>query len=51
MSEQDRDKEARPISGPVKGDFLAPPETGDAEEPADALPQQEEFLRPPVRGN
>jgi DNA modification methylase len=37
------------VSGAVKGDFIAPPEPVEAEERADALPEQEEFWRPPVR--
>ena len=37
------------IKGPVKGDFVPPPEMGDTDERADALPQQEEFWRPPTR--
>jgi len=36
-------------NSPQKGDFIAPPETVEADELADALPQQEEFWRPPVR--
>ncbi len=36
-------------TGPVKGDFIALPEVADADERSDALPQQEEFWRPPVR--
>jgi len=40
---------AAPPAGPVKGDFVAVPEVSDADEPADALPEQEEFWRPPVR--
>ncbi len=36
-------------TGPVKGDFIAPPEVQDQDERADALPAQEEFWRPPVR--
>jgi hypothetical protein len=36
-------------AGPVKGDFIAPPEAPDADERLDALPAQEEFWRPPVR--
>ncbi len=35
--------------GPVKGDFIAPPEIADVDERVDALPQQEEFWRPPTR--
>ncbi len=38
------------LTGPAKGEFIAPPEVdGDLDEQADALPQQEEFWRPPVR--
>jgi DNA modification methylase len=37
------------ISGPQKGDFVAPPQVADNDERSDALPQQEEFWRPPVR--
>ena len=40
-------EEAR--TGPAKGDFIAPPEVEEQEESADALPNQEEFWRPPVR--
>ena len=36
-------------AGPQKGDFIAPPELTDDDERADALPQQEEFWRPPTR--
>jgi hypothetical protein len=36
-------------TGPVKGDFIAPPELADADERADALPAQEEFWKPPTR--
>ena len=43
-----RDDEERP-AGPDKGDFIVPPEAVDADERADALPQQEEFWRPPTR--
>lgn len=37
--------------GPQKGEFVAPPEemASDAAATAEALPQQEEFWRPPVR--
>jgi site-specific DNA-methyltransferase (adenine-specific) len=31
------------------GDFIAPPNVADADERSDALPDQEEFWRPPVR--
>lgn len=33
----------------MKGDFIAPPEALDIDERTDALPQQEEFWRPPTR--
>ncbi len=36
-------------AGPAKGEFVAPPEVPDVDEPADALPEQEEFWRPPAR--
>jgi adenine-specific DNA-methyltransferase len=36
-------------AGPQKGDFVAPPEIAEVDERSDALPQQEEFWRPPVR--
>ena len=35
--------------GPQKGDFIEPPAIADADELIDALPQQEEFWRPPTR--
>lgn len=35
--------------GPLKGEFVAPPPSDDADEKADALPAQEEFWRPPTR--
>ena len=41
-------KEAQ-TTGPVKGDFIAPPEVEELDEWADALPAQEEFWRPPAR--
>ncbi len=34
---------------PEVGDFIAPPDVADADERGDALPDQEEFWRPPVR--
>jgi site-specific DNA-methyltransferase (adenine-specific) len=37
------------MSMPDKGDFIPPPDVTDVDESADALPQQEEFWRPPVR--
>ncbi len=33
----------------VRGDFIAPPEVDERDEHGDALPNQEEFWRPPVR--
>jgi len=36
-------------TGPEKGDFITSPIINDEDELADALPQQEEFWRPPVR--
>ena len=37
------------IKGPLKGEFVSPQEVVDADERTDALPQQEDFWRPPVR--
>ena len=37
------------IKGPQKGEFVPPPEITDTDEKTDALPQQEDFWRPPVR--
>ncbi len=34
---------------PRKGDFISPPEVEECDERTDALPEQEEFWRPPVR--
>lgn len=42
-------KEKNCINGPQKGEFIAPPEVVDVDELIDALPQQEEFWRPPTR--
>ena len=36
-------------AGPAKGDCIAPPDVQAQDERSDALPQQEEFWRPPVR--
>jgi DNA modification methylase len=41
--------EALAAAGPTKGDFVPPPEVPDVDEAEDALPEQEEFWRPPVR--
>ncbi len=49
MPKRNKQDQSEPTSGPVKGDFIAPPEIADVDERADALPQQEEFWRPPVR--
>ena len=40
---------ARDAAGPTKGEFVPPPEVPDVDEAADALPQEEEFWRPPAR--
>ena len=37
------------VRGPATGEFIAPPEVEEQDVRADALPQQEEFWRPPVR--
>jgi len=37
------------MAGHQEGEFIMPPEATDADERTDALPQQEEFWRPPVR--
>lgn len=37
------------VAGPEKGEFVPPPDVPDVDERADALPEQEEFWRPPVR--
>lgn len=47
MTEKDKDKET--VSGPIKGEFVSPPEVVEADEQTDALPSQEDFWRPPVR--
>lgn len=49
MSRRGEVEEAEGISGPVKGDFITPPEAADVDERADALPQEEEFWRRPAR--
>jgi len=48
MTEED-EQVSRREAGPVKGEFIAPPEVNDSDERTDALPEQEEFWRPPVR--
>ena len=47
--EPDKDESSAESIGPQKGEFIAPLEVADADEPGDALPQQEEFWRPPLR--
>jgi DNA modification methylase len=42
------DKKSEPFD-PRKGEFIMPPEVTEADERADALPEQEEFWRPPTR--
>ena len=44
-----RADELRDTSGPVKGEFVPPPDMSDREETAEALPEQEQFWRAPVR--
>jgi DNA modification methylase len=41
--------EAKDAAGPAKGEFVAPPDVPDVDEPEDALPREEEFWRPPAR--
>jgi hypothetical protein len=41
--------ELRDAAGPVRREFVPPPDLPDVDERADALPQQEEFWRAPVR--
>lgn len=41
--------EFRDASGPVKGEFVPPPDVSGTEEIEEALPEQEEFWRAPVR--
>ncbi|MCG7853343.1 MAG: hypothetical protein MIO92_12545 [Methanosarcinaceae archaeon] len=43
------DTQRQEQSGPQKGDFIEPPVIIEVDELADALPQQEEFWRPPTR--
>jgi hypothetical protein len=40
--------EVRDASGPVKGEFIPPPDVSGEEEIEEALPEQEEFWRPPA---
>jgi len=41
--------ELRDSTGPVKGEFVPPPDVSGKEEIEEALPEQEEFWRAPVR--
>lgn len=41
--------EVRDASGPMKGEFVPPPDVSSTEEIEEALPEQEEFWRAPVR--
>lgn len=49
MPKREKEEQPEAATGPVEGDFIAPPGVTDADERADALPQQEEFWRPPTR--
>jgi DNA modification methylase len=49
-SDMENDPERRKaLAGPARGDFIDPPEVAGVDEGPDALPQQEEFWRPPTR--
>ena len=41
MPKKDNEESSKPTTGPVKGDFIAPPEVEERDERADALPAQE----------
>lgn len=41
--------DGKQVTGPVKGEFVPPPDVVDLDERDDALPEQEEFWRPPAR--
>jgi len=41
--------EMRDAAGPVKGEFVPPPDISETKEIEEALPEQEEFWRPPAR--
>ncbi len=49
MPKRENEEKSKPTTGPVKGDFIAPPEVTEVDEQAEALPAQEEFWRPPTR--
>jgi DNA modification methylase len=48
MTKKDKEEQTGKPSGPLKGDFIAPP-VEERDEREDALPAQEEFWRPPTR--
>jgi DNA modification methylase len=45
----DKPEAQQDVKGPLKGEFVPPPEVVDAGEIVEALPEQEQFWRPPVR--
>jgi DNA modification methylase len=50
MTEKPKNEKPEPLAGPVAGEFVQPPDLNpEAEEQADALPEQEAFWKPPVR--
>jgi DNA modification methylase len=49
VAREDDLKDTEKRVGPVKGEFVKPPEVDATEEQTPELPQQEEFWRPPVR--
>src|SRR3989338_9458469 len=49
MPKKDKSDQDESLMWPMKGDFIVPPEMVDADERTDALPQQEEFWKPPTR--
>lgn len=49
MARRDDKEKNESAIGPVKGDFIAPPEIEERDELSDALPAQEDFWRPPTR--
>ncbi len=49
MSRGPQGKVKNATAGPQKGEFIPPPDVTDADEAVEALPQQEDFWRPPVR--
>lgn len=49
MSKLKKEEQPEAATSPLKGDFIASPEIADVDDLTDALPQQEEFWRPPTR--